>query len=95
MKVGTFTKQPGERISNSILYDDALDVGDYLETIDSCVATPVGLDANAGLSSTSRARIWYEGGTDGVSYTVTIVATTHAGERFEDEIVCKVKEIGR
>lgn len=95
VKVGTFTKQPGERISNSILYDDALDVGDYLETIGSCTATPVGLAVNAGLSSTSRARIWYEGGTDGVSYTVTIVATTHTGERFEDEIVCKVKEISR
>lgn len=95
VKVGTFTKQPGERISNSILYDDALDAGDYLETVDSCTATPAGLQVNAGLASTTRARIWHEGGVDGATYTVTVVTTTHNGERFEDEIVCKVKEISR
>lgn len=95
MKVGTFTKQPGERISNSILYDDALDVGDYLETVDSCAASPAGLLVNAGLSDDKRLRVWHEGGEDGVSYTVTVVVTTHTGERFEDEIICKVKEISR
>lgn len=95
MKVGTFTKQPGERISNSILYDDALDVADYLETVVSCTSLPPGLDVSAGLANGSRVRIFYEGGTDGVSYTVTTVVTTHNGERFEDEVVCKVKEISR
>lgn len=95
VKVGTFTKQPGERISNSILYDDALDVGDYLETVVSCTALPAGLVVNAGLADTTRVRVWHEGGVDGVSYTVTVVTTTHNGERFEDEIVCKVKEISR
>ena len=95
MKVGTFTKQPSERISNSILYEDALDVGDYLETIVSCAALPAGLTVTAGLASDKRVRIWHEGGTDGVSYTVTVVVTTNTGERFEDEVVCKVKEISR
>lgn len=93
MKVGTFAKQPSEKISNSILYEDSLDEGDYLETVVSCVATPVGLNVLAGLSSSNRVRVWYEGGTDGVTYKVTVTVTTHQGERLEDEITCKVKEI--
>jgi hypothetical protein len=93
VKVGTFTKQPGERVSNSILYTDALDVDDYIETIISCTATPSGLDVNAGLGGNDRARVWYEGGTNGVDYKVTVVATTHNGERFEDEVICKVREV--
>lgn len=93
MKVGSFTKQPGERISNSITYEDSLDVGDYLETVESCAASPAGLSVNAGLADTSRVRVWHEGGTAGVDYKVTVVVTTHNGERFEDEIICKVREV--
>lgn len=93
MKVGSFTKQPGEKISNSVLYTDALDVGDYLDTVVSCVAEPSGLTVLAALSSNDRVRVWYEGGTSGVTYKVTLTVTTNQGERFEDEITCKVKEI--
>lgn len=93
MKLGSFTKQPGERISNSVAYDDALDVGDYLETVESCTAFPSGLAVTAGLGDSKRARIWYENGAHGIDYKVTIIVTTHNGERFEDEIVCKVREV--
>lgn len=93
MKVGSFTKQPGERISNSITYEDALDVADYLETVKSCTASPAGLGVSAGLASSNRTRVWYEGGTAGVDYKVTVVVTTHNGERFEDEVICKVREV--
>lgn len=95
VKVGSFQKQPGERISNSIMYEDALDVGDYLETVESSVALPSGLTVNAGLADSKRVRVWYEGGTDRVEYVVTVVVTTHFGERFEDEIICKVREVNR
>ena len=93
MKLGSFTKQPGERISNSITYEDSLDVEDYIETVMSCTATPAGLDVNAGLGGSARSRVWYEGGAHGVDYKVTVVVTTHNGERFEDEIICKVREV--
>ena len=93
MKVGTFTKQPGEKISKSVLYTEALDDGDYIETVVSYVASPVGLTILAGLSSNDRVRVWFEGGTDGVTYKVTLKVSTHQGEVFEDEITCKVKEI--
>lgn len=93
MKVGTISKQPGEKISTSVIYTDSLDVGDYLDTVVSCVAEPTGLTVGAGLGSNERVRVWFEGGTDGVTYKVTVTVTTHQGERFEDEITCKVKEI--
>ncbi len=93
MKVGQFLKQPSERLSKTITYEDDLDVGDYLETVDSVVASPAGLAVNAGLGDSMRARIWFEGGTHNVDYKVTIKVTTHGGERFEDEIICKVREV--
>lgn len=93
MKLGQFTKQPGERLTNTISYVDALDVGDYIETVISCVATPSGLDVVAGIADNERVRIWYENGAHGIDYKVTVVATTHSGERFEDEIICKVREV--
>ena len=93
MKVGSFTKQPGERISNSITYEDSLDVDDYIETVASCTATPAGLSVSAGLANSKRSRVRYEGGTHGVDYKVTVVVATHNGERFEDEIICKVREV--
>lgn len=93
MKLGTFQKQPGERISNSILYADALDDGDTLEQILSCTATPSDLSVSPVLVSDDRIRIWAEGGSDGSTYKITVRVSTAGGEILEDELFCKVKEI--
>lgn len=93
MKVGTFSKQPRERISNSILYGDSLDEGDELSSVLSCVAEPAGLTVSPVLASETRVRIWAEGGEDGVIYKITVVVHTAGGEIFEDELVCKVRAI--
>lgn len=93
MKVGQFQKQPSEKLSKTITYEDDLDVDDYLETVDFCGATPAGMTVTAGLADTTRVRIWFEGGTDKVDYKVTVRVTTHGGEKFEDEITCKVREV--
>jgi hypothetical protein len=93
MKLGTFTKQPGERLSSSIDYSDALDSGDTVDSIMSCLPSPEGLTASATLLDGSRVRIWVEGGDAGVSYKISVRVGTTGGERFEDEITCKVKEI--
>lgn len=93
MKLGSFNKQPGERLSNSILYDDALDEGDSVETLISCTVEPSGLDVTGVLVDGSRVRVFAEGGVDGQSYKITVVVGTQGGERFEDELVCKVKEL--
>ena len=83
--------RPGSTARSNSLH--ALDVADYLETVESCTASPAGLGVNAGLADTSRVRVWHEGGTHGADYKVTVVVTTHNGERFEDEIICKVREV--
>jgi hypothetical protein len=94
MKVGSFEKQPGERISVSIGYAYALDDGDEVSLVNSCVVSPDGeMTASAVLAATDRVRVWVEGGLDRVAYTVTVTVTTAGGERLEDELTCKVKEI--
>lgn len=93
MKVGSFSKQPGERISNSIAYDDALDEGDEVSSVLSCAAEPAGLTVTPVLASESRVRIWSEGGSDGTTYKITVTVLTAGGEIFEDELTCKVRSI--
>ncbi|AVR89016.1 hypothetical protein [Thauera aromatica] len=93
MKLGSFSKQPGERVSKSVIYTDALDPGDEIGTIDECRAEPAGLEVSPVLVAGDRARIWVSGGTDGVQYKITIKVTTAGGEILEDELFCRVKEI--
>lgn len=94
MKVGTITKQPGERVSVSIYYTEGLDQGDELSAIESCAVFPEGeLSATPILPSTDRVRIWLDQGMDGVTYKITITVSTGGGERLEDEVLCRVKEI--
>lgn len=93
MKVGTFTKQPEERISNSILYTDALDDGDSISSVSYCAAEPAGLTVSPVLADVDRVRIWADGGDNGVTYKITVRVETSGGEILEDELVCKVKEL--
>ena len=93
MKVGTFSKQPGERLSHSINYIEALDEGDTIAAILSCVTEPADLSVTAALATTTRVRLFSEGGTSGVTYKTTVTVETNNGERFEDEVICKVKEL--
>jgi hypothetical protein len=92
MKLGTLPKTAAERISVSVLYDEALDVGDEVTLVESCTVSPDGeLTATPVLAATDRVRIWLDGGNAGASYTVTLIVSTAGGERFEDELTCRVK----
>lgn len=94
MKLGTFTKQPRERISRSVFYTEALDEGDEIATVDSVTVEPAGeMTATPVLVSGDRVRIWTQGGIDGAAYKVTITITTQFGEILEDELTVKVKEL--
>lgn len=93
MKVGTFNKQPAERLSNSIVYTEALDDGDSIASVVSCTADPAGLTVSPVLVSDDRVRIWAEGGVSGVAYKITVIVATNGGEILEDELICKVKEL--
>lgn len=94
MKLGTFNKQPRERISKSVFYTEALDEGDEIATVDSVTVEPAGeLQASPVLVAGDRVRIWTQGGLDGATYKVTITVTTAFGEILEDELTVKIKEL--
>lgn len=93
MKLGTFPKQPSERLSKSIVYGDALDDGDEIATVMSCVVDPAGLTVVPTLVDANRVRLWVSTGADGVAYKITIKVQTSGGEIFEDELTCRVREV--
>jgi hypothetical protein len=93
MKIGAFNKQPAERLSHTIVYSSALDTADSISLIASCVAEPAGLTVTAGLAASDRVRVWTEGGTDGVTYKITVTIETAGGEVLQDELTCKVREL--
>jgi hypothetical protein len=93
MKVGTVTKQPGEKRRWAIDYTEALDEGDSIQAVVSVVPSPAGLTVG-GVHADNKVRVIAEGGTSGVTYKVTItVETTNQNEIFEDELIVKVREV--
>lgn len=92
MKLATITKQPIERFSYTISYEEALTVGDNVQAA-TVVVTPAGLTIdNVGVYD-PRVKLWVSGGTAGVSYKVTVDVTTADGRIFQDELIFKIKEL--
>jgi hypothetical protein len=88
-----FSQQPHERISRSLVYTEALDEGDSLETVLSLTVTPPGLVVSAALADVDRVRLWASQGEHGVTYRIELLVETLHGERLEDEFYCTVKEL--
>ena len=93
MKLGTFTKQPGERESYTITYEDDLTDGDNVQTATASVSPIGGLAVEQVFVIDPRVRFFVEGGVSGESYKVTVVVNTADGRRLEDEVIIKIKEI--
>lgn len=92
MKFKADPKQPIERFSYTINYADVLTVGDNIDTATASVS-PSGLVIEDVGVYDPRVKFWASGGTDGVSYKVTVTANTADGRVFQDEVTIKVKEI--
>lgn len=93
MKLGSFSKQPSEKISLSIKYDKALDAGDELKEVLFCTVVPADeLQVFPILAGTKRVRLFTEEGLDTAIYKITLRVLTSNGEEFEDEIICKVND---
>lgn len=94
MKLGQFEQQPEERRSYSILYESALHTGDQVEQA-SGKAEPEGLVVENVYvwDEGRRVRFWVRGGEHGVNYKITINAQTRDGEKLQDEIIAKIKEV--
>lgn len=93
MRLGMTSKQPREKKSYSIVYEDALDAGDEVSAVISCTVSPEGLIAVPVLASETRCRLWVSGGDDNTMYTITLIVLTAGGEELEDELRVRVKEI--
>lgn len=93
MKLGVFTKQPREKRSYSVTYEDAMDAGDNVISAEVLSIVPAGLVVSQPIIVNPRVKFFASEGTDSISYTVTLLVKTEDGQEFEDEVVFKVKEI--
>lgn len=97
-KLATYEQQPGERLDYDVWYAHEPDGGaDWLvngDTVDAVTLTvdPVGLTVDS-LTFPDRVKLWVSGGAHGVSYKVTLRASTVEGRTKESELTFKIKEI--
>lgn len=91
--LGTFPKQPLERLDYDIDFSEWLSVGDTI--VNATVIAATGITAEAPLIDTTQkvVKVWVTGGTSGVTYKVQVTATTSEGRIKEGEIRIKVKEV--
>lgn len=92
MKFKADNKQPAERLSYTISYEDCLTVGDNIQNATASVDQAGLTIDNVGVYD-PRVKFWASGGVDGASYKVTVTAYSADGRIFQDEVVIKVKEI--
>ena len=90
--LGSFIKQPAETESYSITYEDDLTTGDNVESAVATVA-PVGLTVETPVVDDPMVRMWVSGGTNGVTYKITVTTTTADGRILQDEFRVKVKDL--
>lgn len=92
MKLGSAIKQPAERRSYTINYEEALTAGDNVATA-SATVSPAGLTLEDVGVYDPRVKFWVSGGTAGTKYKVTVTVNTEDGQIFQDEVFINVKEI--
>lgn len=92
MNLGSFTKQPAEVVDYDLDYTDWLTAGDNV--VSSVITVDiVGLTIVSVLINDPRVKIWVSGGTDKVTYKLTVTTTTDEGRVKQDEFKIKVKDI--
>lgn len=90
--LNTYIKQPAENLDYDIDYSDFLSTGDSI-AYGSASVSPVGLTLQTPMVVGKTLKLWVSGGTDKITYKVTINMTTTQGRIKQDEIVFKVKDI--
>lgn len=92
MNLGQFTKQPSEVVDYDVDYSEWLTDGD---NVDSATVTPspAGLTIDSTFINDPRVKIWVSGGTNGITYKLTVTMTTVEGRIKQDEFKVKVKDL--
>lgn len=93
MRLGMIQQQPGERLTYSITYEDALTAGDNVLSAEATVDPAGELVVESVGVIDPRVRLWVSGGVSGRRYTVTITTTTADGNIFEDELIFAIRDI--
>ena len=90
--LGRFTKQPAEKESYSIEFEDDLVDADAVASA-TAVVEPVGLKLESTLVIGTRVKILVSGGGSvGTRHKITVTATTDDGRILQDEFYVVIKE---
>ena len=92
MILGTFQKQPADRLDYDVTYAQWLTAGDNLSDVVAEV-TPEGLVIETVYVVDPKVKVWLSGGDSGTTYKVTLTANTADGRIRQDEFKVKVKDI--
>lgn len=94
MALATVTQQPGDVKDYDIDFDQWFPVGDVIANA-SVVSSPLMTEhpSVAIAPSGRRVKVWvYDGGIDGLTYTLTVKASTNDGRIKEVELLVKILE---
>ncbi len=88
--IGSQKQQPSETLDYDIDFSDWLPAGDVITTVQLSV-DQAGLTLSYALQS-PKVKVWCSGGTNGITYKITVKATTNDGRVKEVEFKLKVKD---
>ncbi|HJV52790.1 MAG TPA: hypothetical protein VJ652_15085 [Noviherbaspirillum sp.] len=92
--LGTVQKQPADQLDYDIDFERWLTDSDTITTATAAVS---GADDFLTLQSVQvaspKVKVWLAGGSDGVTYTITVTTSTAGGRIKEEEFKLRVKEI--
>jgi hypothetical protein len=94
MSLATVTQQPGDVRDYDIDFDQWFPTGDVI-TSAQVVATPVMVEPPTVVIGPTgrRVKVWvYDGGLDGLTYTLSVKAGTNDGRIKEVELTVKIRE---
>lgn len=94
MPLEKFEKQPSEDLDYDIYFDEWMPDGDHIASVDVTEDTGITVHDVTFSASTHIVKVWASGGDSGVTYKVTVKATTASNPPRvkEQDFRIKVKE---
>ncbi len=93
-ELGTIMKQPREILDFDVDYTTTLAGRTSLLTTATSESAPAGLTLTTTVyPETKRVKTVFSGGTDGLTYKITVLTNTDDGLKYEDEVTVIVQEV--
>ncbi len=90
--LGTFPKQPLERLDYDLDFQEWLPSGDLIVSATAVASTGITVETPLIDATQKVVKVWVTGGTTGVTYKIQVTATTAEGRVKEGEIRIKVRD---